>query len=138
MPVSFDALQIGKQYDRPELALLWGYKSHSAISRGIVTPTGKGTIILFVTKEKQKSETQYDDDFDGHILHMEGELSGSNDERLINSSLSGECVHLFYRPRHHQPFFYCGEVNLLRYDVSDGNPTRFTFKIRGNNVSFES
>lgn len=128
-------LQVGHLYERPALASLWGYKSHAAISRGIVTPAGTSLIILFVTKDKQPSGTQYDDDFDGRLLQMEGEASGSNDERLIASSTSGDKVYLFYRPRHHQPFVYCGEVNLLRYEKHTGEPTRFTFEVREGSVS---
>jgi 5-methylcytosine-specific restriction protein A len=132
--ISPDSLQISGEYERPKLAALWGYKSHAAISRGIITPTDSGLIILFVTKDKQKSETQYEDSFDGRILPMEGETSGANDERLITSATSGERVHLFYRSRHHQPFIYCGEVRLLRYEKRDDGPTRFVFEVRGDAV----
>ena len=38
MPVSFDRIDIGREYNRPETADLWGYESFHAISRGIVTP----------------------------------------------------------------------------------------------------
>ena len=38
MPVSFDSLEEGKKYTRPELAEIWGYSRYEAISSGIVTP----------------------------------------------------------------------------------------------------
>lgn len=41
MPVSFDEINIGEDFDRPNLAELWGYESWQAIGRGIVTPAGK-------------------------------------------------------------------------------------------------
>jgi hypothetical protein len=53
MPVKFDTLQIGHEYDRPFLASLWGYQGHQAISKGAVTPTNSNLIILFVTRKKQ-------------------------------------------------------------------------------------
>jgi len=34
MPVTFDSLQIGTQYDRPYLAQVWGYEDFHAIAKG--------------------------------------------------------------------------------------------------------
>jgi hypothetical protein len=36
------SLTIGARYTRPELARRWGYASHKAIERGVVTPKGGG------------------------------------------------------------------------------------------------
>ena len=47
----FEGLKIAKKYDRDELAKKWGYKSHQALSRGVVTPQREKIIILFVTKK---------------------------------------------------------------------------------------
>jgi 5-methylcytosine-specific restriction enzyme A len=127
MPISFADLTIGHAYDRPFLAKAWGYRSHAALGRGIVTPSGQSLIILFITKEKQASLEQYEDDFDGEYLHMDGETSRTNDTRLENS-LGREHVHLFYRARHHQPFTYHGEIYLVAASITaGGKPSRFTF-----------
>jgi putative restriction endonuclease len=51
MDLSF--LVIGVKYARPELARRWGYSSHHAIDKGVLTPSGEKLIILFVTRIKQ-------------------------------------------------------------------------------------
>ena len=61
MPVSFEAIRVGTEYERPFLANLWGYQGHQAIARGVVTPADSHVIVLFVTHEKQASLTQYTD-----------------------------------------------------------------------------
>ena len=66
MNMSF--LTIGAKYTRPDLAAAWGYESHHAISRGVVTPQGEKVIILFVTRLKQEALTQYADYLSGDLL----------------------------------------------------------------------
>ena len=95
MSVNFENLKIGRQYDRPYLAKVWGYKGFQAISRGVVTPARTDYIILFVTKEKQEALTQYNDYLDDNILHCEGEERHSSDIRIINAEKSNDEIHLF-------------------------------------------
>ena len=129
MPVSFDGFQIGNQYDRPELAELWGYASFHAIAKGVVTPKGTRHIILFITREKQKSQTQYEDQLENGILDIEGETNHTADERIINATDTADETFLFYRDRHHMPFTYYGEVNLIRHRRHTASPSRFTFRV---------
>jgi 5-methylcytosine-specific restriction protein A len=127
MPITFDSVLQGEQYDRPTLAALWGYQSWNALGRGIVTPANQKTIILFVTKEKQESLIQYEDHFDGDILYMEGETNHSHDDRLVNAEQNDDKVHLFYRDRHHSSFTYFGEVWLTHSIIHQDKPSRFVF-----------
>lgn len=121
-----DELLIGEEYDRDMLAKLWGYKKRQAISRGIVTPAKEKIIILFVTKIKQKSDTQYNDYFiEEGLLHMEGETSHANDYRLINAESNNESIYLFYRDIHHTPFVYYGRVFLADYKIYLDKPSIF-------------
>ncbi len=129
MTVSFDRLQIGKNYTRPELAELWGYKSYEAISRGIVTPIGTPFIIIFITREKQSFLPQYKDAFEGGILQIDGENKHITDERIINSESNGDEIHLFYRDRHHMPFTYHGKAHLSYSQRDTDKPSRFTFAV---------
>lgn len=108
--VCFDTIEIGKEYDRPELSSLWGYKSFQAISKGVVTPRGTNFIILFVTKEKQEALTQYNDYIDADLLFWEGEQGHGTDKRIINAASADEEIHLFYRDIHHSPFVYYGQT----------------------------
>lgn len=128
MPVSCDGFCVGQEYARPALAELWGYKSWSAIGKGIVTPAGQKIIILFITRAKQDSLPQYQDAFDGELLLIEGEDGHRNDERLIGSSDNGDEVHLFYREKHHAPFTYQGRVVLEDYERLSNRPSRFVFR----------
>ena len=53
MVVAFYSIAIGSEWNRPELAKLWGYKGFQAISKGVVTPAKDNKIILFITRDKQ-------------------------------------------------------------------------------------
>lgn len=128
MPVSFDGFCVGFAYDRPTLARLWGYKSWAAIGKGVVTPAGQNVIVLFITRDKQETLSQYQDAFDGEVLHMEGEDSHGSDQRLINAHANGDEVHLFFRERHHAPFTYQGKVVLETYERFSKQPSRFVFR----------
>lgn len=124
----FDELKIGNKYTQIELAEIWGYKSYHAIRRGIVTPKDKNIIILFITEQKISYATQYQDNLDGAILHMQGENKHGHDNRLLNSAENDE-VHLFFRLRHHMPFEYMGEVCLTDFKINIDIPSLFTFKL---------
>ncbi|WP_018750371.1 hypothetical protein [Paenibacillus sanguinis] len=125
-----DDLVIHQEYDRPFLANLWGYKTWHAIGRGIVTPKGDNKIILFVTRYKQESLTQYADHLEEGILYMEGERNHQNDVRLKLSMSSDDEIFLFYRERHHMPFTYYGQVLLTDYTISVGDIcSKFVFKV---------
>jgi len=129
MSVNFDSLQIGNAFDRPTLAELWGYQGYQAISRGVVTPADSNAIILFVTKEKQETLTQYNDYIDQNLLHWEGEEKHGSDYRIINASREGSEIHLFYREIHHSPFLYFGQIKLTEHRLLTDGPSKFIFSI---------
>jgi len=95
MPVSFAQVAVGNAYSRKELARLWGYASIHAIARGVVTPRGDNKIILFVTREKQESAEQYEDELAGNELRWEGPTDHFAEERMLASAQSGDELHLF-------------------------------------------
>ena len=130
MDISFKKLKIGEEYQRAFLADLWGYKGHQAISRGVVTPTGSEKIILFVTKEKQSSSTQYNDYIKDNSLFWEGEDKHGSDNRIINSRKEKDEIHLFYRDIHHTPFVYYGEIFLTKYKLFSSQPSQFSFSLQ--------
>ena len=125
--VTFDRITLGEQYDRPELAALWGYQDWHAIGRGVITPAGQNVVLLFVTKEKQEALTQYQDHFEGDHLHWEGETNHGNDSRIVGAESAGDEIHLFYRDRHHSPFTYYGQIHLLSHDQQSPEPSLFVF-----------
>jgi putative restriction endonuclease len=135
VPVSFEKLNIGQEYERPYLADIWGYKGFQAISRGVVTPSGTKFIILFVTKQKQEALTQYNDYLDGDLLHWEGEEKHSSDTRVLNARSANDEIHLFYRDIHHTPFVYYGQIHLKEHRLLSSSPSQFVFSIGNDNQS---
>lgn len=129
MPVQFKSIKRGSEWDRNELAELWGYKSFHAIARGVVTPADEKLIVLFVTEEKQESLTQYDDRLDGKLLYWEGEDGHANDERIANAANNGDEIHVFYRSRHHSPFTYLGEVHVKSAKLLSNKRSEFEFAV---------
>ena len=129
MPVNFDSLKVGAEYDRPFLADLWGYQGHQAIARGVVTPAESQVVILFVTQSKQATMTQYADYIDGDVLHWQGEERHGSDRRLVEAENNRDEVHLFYRAVHHSPFVYYGTIHLLRHKILSLRPSEFVFSL---------
>lgn len=127
--LNFSSIHIGKKYERPWLASLWGFRGFEAISRGVFCPKGGGQIILFVTRIKQESLEQYHDYISGEYLFWEGEKRHGNDKRIISSRESGEEIHLFYREIHHSPFEYKGLVRFIKTAFIPNRPTRFVFQL---------
>lgn len=129
MAVALDALEIGRLYSRPQLAKLWGYRAYQAISRGVVTPRDSSVIILFVTRQKQQTLTQYQDFLSGDFLHWEGEAGHRSDDRIARAYARGEEIHLFYRDIHHTPFRYYGPLEILRFMPRSTEPSQFVFRV---------
>lgn len=123
----FKDIAIGHQYTSKELAALWGYKSHHALIRGIVTQSGNNdTVVLFVTKEKQAGATPYEDRIEGNVLYMMGQEKHGTDQRLMrNLPNSIDTIHLFFREKHHTPFIYYGTCRLLSAVEKTDAPSEF-------------
>lgn len=126
MPVEFGQLEINGEYDRNDLAKLWGYEGREAISRGIVTPSGDDKIVLFVTQENQAAN-QYRNYLEGDQLFMDGEVGHANDNRLVSANRKGDEIHLFYRELPRNPFMYFGQVWLSSYELLSPMASRFIF-----------
>ncbi len=133
--MDFSSLIVGKEYDRPYLAELWGYEAYNAISRGVVTPKGEKFIILFVTKNKQEHLTQYEDHIEHDILFWEGEKGHGTDTRISSKQ---DIIHVFFREKHHTPFIYEGRAELLGYKISPERPSKFTFHLIDRSITQQS
>lgn len=129
MHVDFSRIKLGNLYDRPMLAAMWGYESFQAIAKGVVTPKRQNLIVLFVTRFKQRSLTQYVDYIEDGLLHWEGEDGHGNDLRVVQAEERGMAIHLFYRELHHRPFEYKGLLRLSHYDLRTEHPSRFIFAL---------
>ena len=128
--INFDKLKINHEYDRPYLAKLWGFNGYAGISRGVITPASNTKIIiLFVTKEKQDTLTQYNDYINGSLLHWEGEKKHGSDQKIASSKETSTKIYLFYRSIHHSPFIYYGEIFLKDFAQKYDKPSEFLFII---------
>ena len=124
-----DPLQIGRGYERKELALLWGLAGFQAIGRGVFTPKGVAQIFLFVTRERLGWMTPYKNFLDGDLLFWDGEKGHGSDERIASASRNGEEIHLFYRDQRLTPFTYHGKVVMVRCDKFTDRPSEFVFNV---------
>lgn len=129
MPVSFDNIAIGQTYSRHDLAQIWGYTAYQALARGVVTPRNDNKIILFVTKEKQASATQYQDRIEGNQLFWEGPNDHFAEDRIVSTPDNGDEIHLFYRERHHSDFVYYGQITPTQTQHATGQPSHFIFTL---------
>ena len=126
--VAMDRFELWQAYERGEIAARLGY-GEAATWRGVFTPKGAKTIILFVTREKQTSQTQYRDGIYGPLLFWEGEAKHGNDRRVANATVNRDEIHLFFRTRHHQPFIYFGQVHVRLFDLREATPSHFVFDV---------
>ena len=129
MPVSFNLIQVGKEYSRKFLAEVWGYAAYQALARGVVTPKGDSKIILFVTAEKQDTSQQYADKLVDEYLHWEGPNDHFAENRMVQARSNGQTIHLFYRAIHHTDFIYFGKIEIVNVELEPKNPSRFIFHL---------
>jgi putative restriction endonuclease len=133
--LDFSKITAGHTYKRLYLAELWGYQTHFPISRGVITPSSSNQIILFVTKENQAGSTQYENYISDGFLYWEGEEKRGNDNRIVNATVNGDVVLLFYRHKHHTEFIYMGEVKLMSYILKTDRPSTFVYQIISERLS---
>ncbi len=124
-----EPLEFGKGYDRKVLAGLWGLGGFQAIGRGVFTPRGLKQIFLFVTRERLGWMTPYNNFLDDDLLFWDGEKGHGSDERIINASINGEEIHLFYRERRLMPFIYYGKIVMVRCQRFTEQPSEFVFNV---------
>ena len=125
-----DNIHLGERYTANELAEIWGFKDHHAIIKGILTESDSNNIVLFVTKEKAKGATPYEDRMEDNILYMMGQNKHGTDNRIVrNIQHPVDNFYLFYRDIHHTPFIYYGECKLLSATLKSNSPSEFEFLI---------
>lgn len=127
--VDLSLITIGEEYSRDHLAKLWDYKGRRGLESGVITPGGKDFIILFVTLNKRKDQTQYRDRLEKDILFWEGQDKHRSDDRIINSRMKNESIHLLLRTSFGQPFTYLGRLYLKDHKRKTDEPSKFEFKL---------
>ena len=126
--LKMNGLTLGQQYTSKELAKIWGYEDYHALIRGVVTEKGSNVIVLFITKNKAKGSTPYEDQIDGDILYMMGQRKHGTDQRIAqNLQKRIDSFYLFFREKHHTPYTYYGECRLLSATLKNEDPSEFEF-----------
>jgi hypothetical protein len=91
-----ELLEGGEVYTRDGLAEIFGI-GDATLNTGIFKPKGYRSVWLFITKQKTSDRTQYQDEFDGEVLRMEGQTAGRTDFLLTSHQNVGDELLLFYR-----------------------------------------
>jgi hypothetical protein len=133
MPVTFDTITVGSQWDRTQLAKLWG-KGREGLDCTVFTPKNDNKIILLIGNEKQRHAKQFNDKFDGDTIQMDGQPKHRTDNRLIHAAERGDEIHLFYRERIKEPFIYKGQVEVdhQKSKIHTDQPSKFFFSLRSS------
>jgi len=129
MPIDMSTLTVGAAYSRDELARRWGYRSGTAITKGVCGSRPDARLVLFVTLNKSSNQPQYDDRLEGSRLFWEGESAHGHDARIAATRESGEELHLFLRENPGEDFTYLGTLELESVVFKADAPSRFVFRL---------
>ena len=86
----------GEIYSRKELQELF-QTNDATIKNGVFPLKGYDSILLFVTENKPKNRTQYEDLLDDGILYWDGQKAGKTDRKIIEHEANGIELLVFYR-----------------------------------------
>lgn len=131
--IDCSSLIIGKEYTRQHLAKLWGYNGTQGLEKGIIPVANSNTIILFITKDKDKYSTQYTDILSESTLSIEGQERHGTDKHVIDA----DTVYIFYRKAKKiknvsVPFIYKGTAHLTEYTINTNGPSKFVFSLNND------
>ncbi len=122
-------LELGKVYTRADLRAIFDV-TDATLNTGVFQPPKQESIWLFVTREKPADRTQYVNDFEGDLLHWQGQTAGRTDRKIIEHAADGRELLVFYRERTRQypggGFRYEGPFHYV--SRSGAEPTSFVLR----------
>jgi len=122
-------LELGKVYTRADLRALFDV-TDATLNTGVFQPPKQDSIWLFVTREKPSDRTQYVNDFEGDLLHWQGQTAGRTDRKIVEHAVSGHELLVFYREKTRQypggGFRYEGPFHYV--SRSGAKPTSFILR----------
>jgi hypothetical protein len=89
-------IEFGKVYTRQDLREKFKIND-ATIDTGIFRPKDHKSIWLFITQQKSRDMTQYNDRLEGDDLHVDGQSAGLKDKTLIEHEKNGDELLLFFR-----------------------------------------
>lgn len=119
-------LEAGTIYTREQLRNMFTIED-ATINTGVFRPKGRNSLWLFITRDKTSDRTQYEDRFEGDILHWQGQKAGRTDHVIVNHEAAGDELLVFYRnSKSSYPgagFRFEGQFRYLRH--SGAGPANF-------------
>lgn len=102
----------------------------ATLNNGVFRPKNTNSIWLFVTKEKTRDRTQYQDRLKGDILQWQGQSRGRTDAMVIGHEANGDEILVFYRDSKRQflkgGFRFEGRFRYVSH--SGGQPASFLLR----------
>ncbi|MCQ2491456.1 MAG: hypothetical protein MJ087_00245 [Lachnospiraceae bacterium] len=133
--IDMSILELNHTYTAKELAAMWGYKSHHALSKGVLHPKDSDILILFVTRDRLPGTTQFKNELRGNVIKIEGADKHGTDKLLLDNVESQKHrIFLFYREQQLTPFTFLGKVHLIHSWIYTDKASEFEFFIE----NFES
>ena len=128
-------LEVGKGYNKIEVAQLINEPKVSALQTGLLYCDNRSTTMLFVTlnKDKKEKDHKYNDFFSSEYFEWDGQNGHHIENERIKAIVNGEVdVHLMARitgktKGKATPFIYCGELEFVDYDPETSHPIHLTY-----------
>lgn len=133
-----DHLTEGHAYSRDDLRQLFDIKD-ATLNTGILKLSGYQSICLFITEQKMKDRTPFNDNLVEDILDWDGQLKGRTDRLIREHASNGFELLIFYRKHKnawpHAGFLYEGRFHYVSHTGS--RPTHFILH-RGGGTVFQA
>lgn len=132
MPITPEVLDVGQEYTRRDLAVLFG-EAHLATSReGYYGRDGQVFMPFFVTLDKEKADpaVAYNDYFEGGLFFWESQHQNTLRSKWIKKWLDAEVTPLLFirlvarRQGRTQPFVYAGRLMSPVADETSERPVK--------------
>jgi len=124
-----EVLEASHVYTREQLGEMFSI-TDATIYTGIFQPAGHESVWLFVTENKTRDRTQYQDLLDGDVLDWDGQTKGRKDHLIIEHKEHGLELLLFYRRKKYEHpgagFRYEGPFEYVSHEGS--GPAHFKLK----------
>ena len=96
-----ERLIVGHNYAREDLAAMFRI-TDATLNTGVFRPAGTNSVWLFVTKDKTRDRTQYQDRLEENRLYWQGQTSGRTDAMIVAHESRDLELLLFYRERKYE------------------------------------
>jgi 5-methylcytosine-specific restriction protein A len=122
--------KLGETYTRERISKILTTKDAS-IRNGVFRPSGRDFVLLFVTENKTRDRTPYNDALNDDILFWDGQNSGRTDRLIIDHTTLGLQLLLMYRSarkaRPDYSFVYLGRLAYIKHEGA--KPAHFQLKL---------